>query len=176
MVRGKMMYNNTIIVQVSRRAKPMTGMLRKMMVVFAVLLVLMGITISQGFMLPGFLFVVLYFAYNIFSRRDYEYRLEGNQFMIYVILGKKYRREAHALDLKNIEVIAPADHERVAKYKRDGGSVRLKKFDYTSYDPDIPYYTMIVTEEGRKVKILLDLDLEMLQALKRMYPDRVFFA
>ena len=52
----------------------MSGALRKVMVIFAVLFVLMGITISQAFMLPGFLLALLYFVYDIFSQRDYEYK------------------------------------------------------------------------------------------------------
>ena len=34
---------------------------------------------------------------------------------------------------------------------------KLKKFDYTSYDDNIPYYTMIVYENKEKIKLLLDL-------------------
>ncbi len=47
------------------------------MVIFAVIFVLMGITISQAFMLPGFLLAALYFVYDIFSQKDYEYTMEN---------------------------------------------------------------------------------------------------
>ena len=33
-----------------------------------------------------------------------------------------------------MEVTAPHWHESVAKYKKNGGTEQLKKFDYTSYD------------------------------------------
>ena len=61
-----------------------------------------------------------------------------------------------------MEVTAPHWHESVAKYKKNGGTEQLKKFDYTSYDDNIPYYTMIIKEDGRKIKLLLDLTEEML--------------
>lgn len=70
------------------KKKHMSGALRKVMVIFAVLFVLMGITISQAFMLPGFLLALLYFVYDIFSQRDYEYILENGQLTIDVIYGK----------------------------------------------------------------------------------------
>ena len=54
------MYDYRIVEQVSRKKKHMSGALRKVMVIFAVLFVLMGITISQAFMLPGFLLALLY--------------------------------------------------------------------------------------------------------------------
>ena len=49
------MYDYRIVEQVSRKKKHMSGALRKVMVIFAAIFVLMGITISQAFMLPGFL-------------------------------------------------------------------------------------------------------------------------
>ncbi len=168
------MYNYRIVTQVTRKPKPMTGFLRTVMIVFAVILLLMGIVLSQGFMLPGFLLVVLYYIYSIFSQKDYEYILEDNHLTIDVILGKRYRRSAHDLDMEALEVLAPNWHDAVAKYRKDGGSIRLTKYDYTSYDEDTPFYTMIVTENREKIKILLDLSDEMIKMIHRRYPDRVF--
>ena len=65
-------------------------------------------------------------------------------------------------------------HQAVAKYRKDAGGVKLPKYDYTSYEEDTPYYTMIIMENRTKIKLLLDLDEEMLQTLKRLYPERVF--
>ena len=48
------MYDYRIVEQVSRKKKHMSGALRKVMVIFAVIFVLMGITISQAFMLPTY--------------------------------------------------------------------------------------------------------------------------
>lgn len=168
------MYDSRIVQQVERKEKAMTGMLKKAMILFAVLFVAMGIMISQGFMLPGFLITGLYFIYDVLSRKEYEYVLEGSRLEISVIFGRRYRREAHALDLKDMEVVAPSRHEKVAEYLKEGGSTRLPKYDYTSYEENVPYYTMIVMEDKQKIKILMDLNAEMLACMKRMYPDRVF--
>ncbi len=170
------MYGYKMVEQVTRKKKPGSGALKAVMIIFGVLFVLMGIMFSRGFMLPGFLLVGLYFVYDIFSQRAYEYTLEGVNFTISVIMGRRYRREAHVLNLQELEVIAPNWHESVGKYRRKGGTVKLPKYDYTSYDDDIPYYTMIIMEGKRKIKILLDLNQEMLHAIKSVYPDKVFFA
>ncbi|MFR6458572.1 MAG: hypothetical protein ACLUPG_19165 [Roseburia faecis] len=53
------------------------GVLRKLMVVFGVFFVLLGIMISQAFMLAGFLLVALYFVFDVLSRKEYEYILDG---------------------------------------------------------------------------------------------------
>ena len=125
-------------------------------------------------MLPGFLLVLLYFVYDVFSQKDYEYILEDNILTIDVILGKRYRRTEHILDMRELEVVAPNQHPSVAKYRKNGGTEKLKKYDYTSYDENVPYYTMIVLEDREKIKLLLDLNEEMLQMLKKSYPDKVF--
>lgn len=171
------MYTNyKIITQVKREKKKMSGPLRVSMIVLAVLFVLMGIVFSRGFMLPGFLMAALYFVYDIFSKKDYEYSLENGKLDIDVIYGGKYRKHRHSLKLQELEVVAPNWHEAVAKYRIKGGTVRLHKYDYTSYNDNIPYYTMIIKEDGRKIKLLLDLTEEMMQNIKRMYPEKVFFA
>ena len=50
----------------------------------------------------------------------------------------------------------------------------MKKFDYTSYDDNIPDYTMIAYEDKEKIKLLLDLNISMLEAIKRVYPQKVY--
>lgn len=170
------MYDYKIVEQVSRKKKSMSGVLRKVMVLFAVIFVIMGIAISQSFMLAGFLLAALYFVFDIFSQKDYEYTLENDQLSIDVIYGKKYRKTAHVLELKELEVVAPHWHESVAKYKKNGGTEQLKKYDYTSYDDNTPYYTMIIKEDGRKIKLLLDLTEEMLHTIKAQHPEKVYFA
>lgn len=125
-------------------------------------------------MLAGFLLVALYFVFDVLSRKEYEYILDGKTLTIDVIYGKRYRKTAHIIDMTEMEVTAPNRHEAVAKYRKDGGGVRLQKFDYTSYEDDIPYYTMIVIEDREKKKLLLDLNQELLFALKKQYPSKVF--
>ena len=125
------MYDYKIVEQVSRKKKSMSGVLRKVMILFAVIFVIMGIAISQSFMLAGFLLAALYFVFDIFSQKDYEYTLENDTLSIDVIYGKKYRKTAHVLELKNMEVTAPHWHESVAKYKKNGGTEDVKVMYFT---------------------------------------------
>ena len=167
------MYNSKITLQVKRKKKAGTGLLKGAMIFFGVLFILMGIMLSRGFMLSGFLLVVLYFFYDTFSKKEYEYVLEGSSLSISVIWGGRYRQERHVLDLGNLEVIAPNWHESVAKYRAKGGTVKLRKYDYTSYYDNVPFYTMIIMEGRRKIKLLLDLNEEMLDLIKRICPGKV---
>lgn len=165
-----------IVTQVKRKKKRMSGLLKITMIVLTVLFVLMGIVFSRGFMLPGFLMALLYLVYDVFSKKDYEYTLENGMLSIDVIYGGRYRRNKHELNLQEMEVLAPNWHDAVAKYRIKGGTVRLPKYDYTSYDDDIPYYTMIIMEKRKKIKLLLDLNDEMMQRIRQLCPGKVFFA
>ena len=166
------MYSSKITVQVKRKKKAGAGLFKGLMVFFGVLFVLMGIMFSRGFML----LVVLYFIFDTFSKKEYEYTLDGMELRISVIWGGHYRREAHVLNLQEMEVVAPNWHGSVARYRKNGGTEKLHKYDYTSYDDDIPYYTMIIKEDGRKIKLLLDLSEEMLDQIRRLCPGRVKLA
>lgn len=160
--------------QVKRKKKAGAGVLKALMVVFGILFVLMGIVFSRGFMLSGFLLICLYFVFDVFSQKEYEYSVEGVNFSIDIIWGHRYKRQAHILNLQEMEVVAPNWHEKVAKYRMNGGSVRLKKYDYTSYDDSVPYYTMIIMENGKKIKILLDLEKATLDAVRKVCPGKVY--
>lgn len=163
-----------MVKEVHKRVKTSTKVLKKAMIVLCVLFLLTGIMMDRGMMFLALLTAGLYFLYDAYVIKDYEYVMEGNTFTVTVIYGKRRRKEVHELDLKNMEVVAPNWHEAVAKYRLNGGTEKLRKYDYTSYEPDIPYYTMIIMEDRRKIKLLLDLEDDMLSAMKRMYPQKVF--
>ena len=168
------MYSSRIVEQVIRAPKPLTGVLKVVMIVFAVIFLLLGVVISRGFMLSGFLFVVLYYFYNVCSRKEYEYILEDNQLAVDVILGQSHRRSCHVLDMDGLEVLAPNWHDAVAGYRKNGGDGKVPKYDYTSEEENKPLYTMIITEGHKKIKVLLEMSDNVLRTIKTRYPDRVY--
>lgn len=160
---------------VSREPKKMFGLFKGIMIAFTVLFVLMGIVFNRGMLLLAMLMVVLYWVYCSESIRDYEYRMVNEMLTIDLIKGKQRRKTVQEIDLGRLEVIAPNRHEAVAKYRKEGGTEKIKKYDYTSYNDEIPYYTMIVrVNRYDKIKLLLDLDREWLLEIKRKHPEKVF--
>lgn len=163
-----------LIVYVSRKKKAASGFLSVLMIVLCVLFLLGGIIFTKGMLFPCFLMAGLYFLYDIFSKRDYEYILENNILRVDVIWGRRFRRTEHEIDLQNLVVLAPHDHEAVAEYRKGASSGRIAKYDYTSYEDGVPYYTLIAYEDRKMVKLLLDLNDEFLARVKQDYPERVF--
>ena len=64
------------------------------------------------------------------------------------------------------------DAPEAMPYKK-GGTVQVVKEDYTSYREDIPYYTVIVRDEPKPLKLLLDLTPEAIRMIRRRKPDAV---
>jgi hypothetical protein len=164
----------TITTSVSRKRKAGTKAIKLTAGILAVVFLLAGILFSRGFFLPCFLMAGLYFVYEAFSERDYEYIYGNGRLRIDVIIGRRFRRTEHELDLQNLKVVAPHDHEAVDAWRKGSGTEQIPKFDYTSYDDNVPYYTMIIYEDRKLIKILLDLDEAMLAQMKRDCPERVY--
>lgn len=160
---------------VSRKAKPGTKLLSGIMLVLSILFLLVGIIFDRGMLLLSMLMIIVYWIFNMESVRDYEYRLENDVLTIDVIKGKQRRKTVHELEMVGLEVIAPNWHEAVAAYRKNGGTEKIKKYDYTSYEDDVPYYTVIMrVNRYKKIKLLMDLDMDWLMAIKRKYPQKVF--
>lgn len=162
--------------QVTRRQKKSAKVFNILLVTMSVLFILMGIIFDRGMLLLSILSILMYWLNSFQSLRDYEYHMEDGRLTVDVIQGKRRRKRAQELELKNLEVIAPNWHEAVAKYRKNGGTEHLKKYDYTSYEDDIPYYTMIIHDGKRKIKVLMDFDEEWLLKMKQWYPEKVYLS
>lgn len=169
----KNIMNDRRVLAVHRKRKPSVRPLKALMIVLAVLFLAAGIFVSRGFMLPCFLMAGLYFVFGFLSGRDYEYILDGRTLQIDVIYGGARRVTRQMLNLDDLEIVAPHDSELVSKYRKGGPEGDLPKFDYTSYEDSVPYYTMIIRREGEKIKLLLDLDEDFRNALRRICPGRI---
>ncbi len=165
---------NTMVISVHRKEKAGTGLLLGAMIVLAVIFLLCGVIFNRGMMLPCFLMAGLYYFFKDRSQRDYEYTYDGRTLKIDLIRGKSRRATVHELDLAELEVVAPHDHEAVKAYRKGESHGRIPKFDYTSYEDGVPYYTMIIKENDEKIKLLLDLRKDCLDDLMRRYPTKVY--
>ena len=82
------------------------------------------------------------------------------------------RRELYEIPFDQIELLCDPDAPEAAPYRK-GGSVKVVKEDYTSYRDGVPYYTMIVRDSPRKLKLLLDLTPEAVRMIRRQRPGAV---
>ncbi len=155
---------DNIVISVQRKIRPSERMLRGVMIALAVLFLLEGILFSTAFMLPCFLMTGACFWYGYAIRREYEYVIEEGWMRIFRV-GDRGRFLQHEFLLTDILLVARPDDPAAAPFRR-GGSEKIKKYDYTSYREDVPYYTMIVGSGGLRVKLLLDLTPEAVACIR----------
>ena len=163
--------NETIVISVSRKTRPTETLLRRLMAALGVLFLLLGIMFSTGFMLPCALTVLCYYWYRHASKREYEYTLEDDTLKIDRV-SDRGRDRLYEIPFNRITLLCEPDAPEAMPYKK-GGSIRVNKEDYTSYREDVPYYTMIVRDEPKPLKLLLDLTPEAIRLIRRQCPEAV---
>ena len=161
----------TIVISVSREPGPRDVFLRRTMAVLAVVFLLQGIMFSTGFMLPCFLTALCYFWYAHASKREYEYTLENETLRIERV-SDRGRRVMHEIPFRAVKLLCRPDAPEALPYKK-GGSIPIRKVDYTSYKADVPYYTMIAEEDGKPLKLLLDMTPEAIRMIRRVQREAV---
>lgn len=155
---------DTLVISVSRKERPSDVFLRRLMAGLGVFFLLQGIAFSTGFMLPCFLCVIGYYVYRRASKREYEYTLSDGLFRIERV-SDSGRTVYHEIPFSDIVLLCEPGAPEALPYKR-GGSVRVKKYDYTSYKEGVPYYTMIVRDDRGPLKFLLDLTPEAIRMIR----------
>ena len=163
--------DGTIVISVSRVIRPREVLLRRVMVVLAVVFLLQAIMFSTGFMLSCFLMVICYFWFSYASKREYEYTLADSVLKIERV-SDRGRRVLHEIPFAVVKLLCRPDAPEALPYKK-GGSIPIRKVDYTSYRDDIPYWTMIAEEDGTPLKLLLDLNDEAVRMIRRQNPSAV---
>ncbi len=159
--------------QVERQDKKGYRLLSRVMIILAVVFVLLGIIFQNGYFFPAILMALLYYIFTYNAHLSFEYNFQAEYFSVDVIRGRRSRKTTQVIYYKDIEVVAPPDHELVLKYKKKGGTEKVKKYDYTSYLEGVPYYTVIAKKGNEKIKLLMDLDEEILRSLKMRDPMKV---
>ena len=163
--------DETLVISVSRKPRPSETLLRRLMGVLGVVFLLQGIMFSSAFMLPCFLMVLCWFWYSYASKREYEYTLEDETLKIDRV-SDRGRRELYEIPFSRILLLCRPDAPEAMPYKK-GGSVKVNKEDFTSYREDVPYYTMIVRDDPKPLKLLLDLTPEAIRMIRRGVPAAV---
>ncbi|MER1994061.1 MAG: hypothetical protein ABS897_08510 [Eubacteriales bacterium] len=163
--------DGTIVISVSRAVRPREVLLRRVMAVLAVVFLLQAIMFSTGFMLPCFLMVLCYFWFSYASKREYEYTLADGVLKIERV-SDRGRRVLHEIPFAAVKLLCDPDAPEALPYKK-GGSIPVRKYDYTSYRDDIPYRTLIAEEDGQVFKFLLDLNDEAVRMIRRQNPSAV---
>ncbi len=114
------------------------------------------------------LFVILYFWALQKTDSEYEYIHTNQTFDIDLVIRKKKRKQLTTIDLGKVIVLAPIGHAELECYSK------IPVIDYSGKQGN--RYAMVVGVAGTQKALLLSLDGEMCQSLKKAIPSKVHLA
>ena len=102
---------------------------------------------------------------------EYEYLLVNRELDIDKIYSRKKRKQEAQFQLEEMELFAPLNSRRMEHYN---SNTHLKIRDYSSGADGAGVYAMIIRDGQEACKVLLEPDEQMLDALSRIFPNKVF--
>ena len=129
-----------------------------------------GIVLFPEFLVLGVLFLVVdYFFLPTFDV-EYEYLYVNGSIDVDRIYSKSRRKKAVSVDLNNLEIMAPFKSHRLDSYRQGN----LKVEDFSSRIEENKSYLLILSDNGKRRAIKLELDEHMLGDIKQRFPRKVF--
>ncbi|MCR5737593.1 MAG: DUF6106 family protein [Eubacterium sp.] len=152
-----------------KRRMDITGFAIRMGAIFLTLLVFFVGTAALGMVgitLTALMIYVCYLAF-IYTSVEYEYSLVNGELTIEKILGQRKRKHITEIELKNAELIAPANSGEV-----QGRSVPFTK-DYSSGSKREEVYAIIYNDKDGQTKFLFEPTEKMIDAMYHVRPSIV---
>lgn len=156
---------------VKRKTSPMDVAAKAAMIVLTVLVVLLALLTFNTI-----IFIVAIAVgvadYVLIPRFDleFEYLYVNDEIDVDKIFSKSKRKRAMSIDLSKMEIMAPLGSHHLDSYQNQ----KMKTMDFSANDKEKRPYVMITTTEKEMVRVLLQLDYDMFQNIKRRRPRIVF--
>lgn len=140
---------------------------------FTVLFFLAGITIFPLFLLLGLGMAAVDYFLLPRLKVEYEYSYVSGELDIDRIYNKEKRKKGGEYSVRNMEILAPLNSDRLTDYKRNSG---IKKVDYTSGDPHDGrmVYAFVTAANGQRQMVLFQPDEKILKDMRMRAPSKVF--
>ncbi len=126
---------------------------------FQLLLCILGIALG----------VLAYFLYKN-TDIEYEYCLVNSQLDIDKIIAKSRRKHLVTLELKDAEMIAPKESDRI----RHLANPNVKEQDFSTHSERATFVIVIADEKQQMMRVYFDPDNNMMNAIYKMMPSKVF--
>lgn len=138
----------------------------------AIILTILIVIASPFIPFVGILVVAaaIAFDYFLFKRLniEYEYALTMTDLDVAKIMSKEKRKQLLTLDLKQADIIGPANHQKV----KDVDTNALKVIDCTSGQSSKNVYAVITKQDGKGVKLLFEPSETMINGIRKQLPSK----
>lgn len=119
-------------------------------------------------LIPGAVLIIAAIIYFRSTDIEYEYCLVNSQFDIDKIIAKSSRKHIISADIKNLELAAPLNSDRLKRY------TNIKTFEYISADTKLQTFVFVIRMEKETIKIIINPSNKLMDAVYKMAPGRVF--
>lgn len=134
----------------------------------AAVLCFAGFFFNNIILLPAAVLIVIAVLYYRNSDIEYEYCLVNTQFDVDKIIAKSKRKQLLSVDLKDLEVAAPVNSERLSRLNN------LKTYDFTSGVENVQTFALVVRTDKETIKIIINPNNKFMDAVYKMAPRKVF--
>ena len=134
----------------------------------AAMLCFAGFFLYPIILLPAAVSGIIAFAYYRNTDVEYEYCLVNTQFDIDKIIAKSKRKQLISVDLKNLEITAPVNSDRLSRLNN------VKVFDFSTGEKNVQTFAMVVRTDKEAIKIIFNPNNKLMDAIYKMAPSKVF--
>lgn len=151
------------------KRKPMPGgnVLQAILATIAIFSAMLGFSIHIAMLAVGAIFGVMWYLVRQNADVEFEYIHTNGELDIDKIIANSSRKRMVTVDLSRVDIVAPLDSPEIDRY------YSLKTKDFSSKEPDQMPYVMVCTLKDGKKKLLLQLDDNMLESLRKWMPSKV---
>ena len=143
-------------------------LLRVILAVGGAVLFLGGFFTNPLVFILGVIMLGCSFIPTLFLNIEYEYLYLEKELSIDRIRKQTSRKKLAEYQLTSLELMAPVSSARLKQFDS------LKVCDYSSHAEESEPYAIIVDGNGEKVKVIIDTNEELLDAIKKTNPRNVY--
>lgn len=142
--------------------------LKILTIMLAVVFILFGMILWPALIIGVVMAVVAYFV-TMNADLEYEYLYLDREITIDKVMAKSKRKKVAQYDVERMEILAPIKSYHLDSYKNR----QVKTVDYSSGVENQPDVRYVMYYEGG-MKVILEPDMKMVQAIKSVAPRKVF--
>ncbi len=129
-----------------------------------------AVAMSPLFFIPAVLAAALCYFMLPRLNVEYEYLYLNKSLTIDKIFSKEKRKNAAEFDLEKMEIYAEEGAHQLDNYKNNAAKV----LDFSSGYPDRRRFILMIRDENGLKKVILEPDKRITDAIKQVYPSKVF--
>lgn len=154
---------------IKRKSNPLAPILKYLLYGLAIICAgLSFIGLSILFVPAVIIAVVAYFVLPMLDL-EYEYLYLDKEISIDKVMGKEKRKHVATINLNNVETIAPANSHALDSYKSRPHTDK----DFSSREEYARTYIIPCEDQGGLVLYKLEMNEEMIKAIKTVFPRKI---